>query len=186
MENEIIPIQNIIYELRGQKVMLDSDLANLYEVEVKALNRTVKRNIRRFPDDFMFQLSADEWDNLKRQFGTSSLRYHFGTAKMVEKIRYNPYVFTEQGIAMLSGLLNSEIAINVNIQIMRTFNKLRQYVISQSNTTEQITELRKLLMLHIENTDYKFSEHDKAIRQILQALNNLIEKPKETKTIGFR
>ncbi|MCL2764001.1 MAG: ORF6N domain-containing protein [Treponema sp.] len=91
MENELLPIQKMIYEIRGQKVMLDSDLAYLYEVEVKHLNRTVKRNIRRFPDDFMFQLTNDEWENLKHHFGTSSLRYHFGTAKMVEKIRYNLY-----------------------------------------------------------------------------------------------
>ncbi|MCL2809965.1 MAG: ORF6N domain-containing protein [Treponema sp.] len=103
MKNKLLSIQKIIYEIRGQKVLLDSDLANLYEVEVRALNRAVKRNITRFPKDFMFQLTNEEWDNLKCQNGTSSWG---GKRKL-------PFVFTEQGIAMLSGLLNSEIAINV-------------------------------------------------------------------------
>ena len=151
--------------------MLDSDLAALYEVEVKYLNRTVKRNITRFPTDFLFQLTDNEWE---------SLRCQIGTAKMVGKIRYNPYVFSEQGIAMLSGLLNSEIAIKVNINIMRAFVHLRHYVLSQSDTSTQITELRKLLMLHIENSEFKFSEHDKKIWQVIQALNNLIQQPKQT------
>jgi phage regulator Rha-like protein len=100
--------------------------------------------------------------------------------------RYAPFAFTEQGVSMLSSVLNSERAIHVNINIMRTFVKLRQYTLSQSGTNDQISELRKLLMLHIENTDNKFSEHDKAIMQIIIALNNLIEQPSQTKTIGFR
>ena len=154
-ENKGKSILNMIYEIRGHKVMFDRDLAQLYGVEVKSLNRAVKRNINRFPNDFMFQLTNDEWKLIKSQFSTlssSNLRYQFGTAKIVEKIRFNPYVFTEQGIAMLSGLLNSEIAINVNIQIMRAFIQLRQYVLLQSGTNEQIAELRKLLMLYIEKT----------------------------------
>ena len=180
MTNEAIAIQNMIYEIRGQKVMLDSDLARLYEVEVKALNRAVKRNAKRFPDDFMFQLSDKEWENLKCHFGTSSLRYQNGTAKMVKKIRYNPFAFTEQGISMLSGLLNSDIAINVNIQIMRAFVQLRHYVFSQSETNEQIAELRKLLMLYIE-------KNDKRVNEIIIALNNLIAQPSESKRkIGFK
>jgi len=187
--NEIIPIQELIYEIRGHKVLLDRDLANLYQVEVKILNRAVKRNINRFPDDFMFQLTNEEWEELKNN---KFLRCQIGTAKMAEKVRFNPYAFTEQGIAMLSGLLSSEIAVNVNIQIMRAFVKLRHFVLFQTgagnfvaNTNEQITELRKLLMLHIENNDNKFSEHDTAIRQIVKILNNLVEKPKDTKRIGF-
>ncbi|MCL2443787.1 MAG: ORF6N domain-containing protein [Treponema sp.] len=179
MEKELISVQNMIYEIRGQKVMLDHDLAVLYEVEVKTLNRAVKRNIERFPDDFMFQSTDEEWNNLKNQIGASSLRYHFGTAKMVEKIRYNPYAFTEQGIAMLSGLLNSKIAINVNIQIMRAFIKLRNYIFSNESLNEQIIELRKLLLLYID-------KNDKKVNDIIIALNNLLEKPKETKTIGFK
>ena len=177
-KNKVPSIQDLIYEIRGQKVMLDSDLSILYQVEVKALNRAVKRNIRRFPEDFLFQLTNEEWDDLKCHFGTSSLRYQNGTAKMIEKIRYNPYAFSEQGIAMLSGLLKSDIAIDVNIQIMRAFVQLRHYVLSQSGTNEQIAELRKLLMLYIE-------KNDKRVNDIIIALNNLIEKPKETKTIGF-
>jgi len=175
-KNKVVPIQKMILEIRGHKVMLDRDLAELYEVELKAMNRTVKRNIKRFPSDFMFQLKEKEWNNLRCQFGT---------AKYVEKIRYNPYVFTEQGVAMLSGLVNSDIAIKVNIQIMRAFIKLRQFALSQINTNKQITELRKLLMLHIDNTDFKLSEHEEAINGIINALNNLIEKPKETRRIGF-
>ena len=133
----------------------------------------------------MFQLIDEEWKKLKSRLDTSSLRYHFGTAKMIEKIRYNPCVFTEQGIAMLSGLLNSDVAINVNIQIMRAFVQLRHYVFSQNETNEQIAELRKLLMLHIESNDTKFSEHDETIGHIMQVLNNLTGKPKETRKIGF-
>jgi hypothetical protein len=178
MKNKVSVIKDLIYEIRGQKVMLDSDLAELYQVEVKALNRTVKRHFRRFPEDFMFQLSNKEWEGLKSQLDILFLRCQIGTAKKVEKIRYNPSVFTEQGIAMLSGLLNSDIAINVNIQIMRVFVQLRRYVISKSKKSEQITELRKLLLLYIE-------KNDKRVNDIIIALNNFIEKPKETKRIGF-
>jgi hypothetical protein len=167
MAGKLAQIQKMIYEIRGQKVMFDSDLAALYQVETKLLNRTVKRNLPRFPADFMFQLTKKEVSNLRCQFGTSS----WGGS------RYLPYVFTEQGIAMLSGLLNSEIAIKVNIQIMRTFVKLRHYVLSQSKD-EQIAELRKLLMLYIE-------KNDKRVNEIIIALNNLIEHPPKTKRIGF-
>ena len=165
----MISVQNMIYEIRGVKVMLDRDLAELYEVEIKALNQAVKRNIERFPPDFMFQLTDDEWKNLRSQIVTFSK----------DSRKYKPYAFTEHGILMLSSVLNSNHAIEVNIQIMRAFIKLRQYVISQSNTTEQIIELRKLLLLYIE-------KNDKKVNDIIIALNNLLEKPKETKTIGFR
>ena len=175
MENELINVQNMIYEIRGQKVMLDTDLATLYEIELKVLNQAVKRNIERFPSDFMFQLTNEEWKNLRSQIVTFN--------KDIRK--FKPYVFSEHGILMLSSVLRSDKAIDVNIKIMRTFVALRQYVLSQTDANEQISELRKLLMLHIENTDYKFSEHEKAIKHILQALNSLLEKPKETKTIGF-
>jgi hypothetical protein len=175
MAKDIIPIQNLIYEIRGHKVMLDRDLAELYGVETKKLNQGVKRNIGRFPPDFMFQLTEKEWTNLRSQIVTSS----WGG------LRYLPYAFTEQGIAMLSGILNSDIAINVNIQIMRAFVKLRHYTLTQTGSNEQIAELRKLLMLHIENCDNKFSEQDETIKKIILALNNLIEHPKPTKKIGF-
>ncbi|MDO8930683.1 MAG: ORF6N domain-containing protein, partial [Bacteroidota bacterium] len=114
-------IQTKIYEIRGQKIMLDSDLAELYEVETKNLNLAVKRNLKRFPPDFMFQLAKSEWDILRLQIETSKGRG--GT-------RYMPYAFTEQGVAMLSGVLNSEKAIEVNISIMRAFVFVRQYALS--------------------------------------------------------
>jgi hypothetical protein len=168
MSGKLLTIQNMIYEIRGLKVMLDSDLAVLYQVETKYLKRIVKRNSPRFPSDFMFQLTQSELSNLRCQFGTSS----WGGS------RYLPYVFTEQGIAMLSGLLNSKIAIKVNVQIMRTFVKLRQYVLTQSDTNKQIAELRKLLTLYIK-------KNDKRVNDIIIALNNLIAQPKPTKRIGF-
>ena len=179
MTDKLLQIQNMIYEIRGQKVMLDSDLAKLYDVPTHRLNEAVKRNSKRFPPDFMFQLTEDEWENiLISQFAISRTN-HGGR-------RFAPFVFTEQGISMLSTVLNSERAIEVNINIMRTFVKLRNYVHLQSGTNEQITELRKLLMLHIENNDYKFSEYDDTIKQIIIALNNLIEQPAKNKTIGFQ
>ncbi|MCL1993994.1 MAG: ORF6N domain-containing protein [Spirochaetes bacterium] len=171
------PIQNLIYEIRGQKVMLDRDLAELYEVELKVMNQAVKRNIERFPADFMFQLEQEEWDDLRSQFVTAN--------KSLSKVRYLPNVFTEHGVLMLSNVLNSANAINMSIQIIRVFDKLKKYALMQTPNDARIEELHKLLMLHIENTDYKFSEYDETIRQILQALNNLIEQPKQTKQIGF-
>lgn len=173
-ENEVIPIQNMIYEIRGHKVMLDSDLARLYEIKTGALNRAVKRNSERFPDFFMFQLKEDELETLRCQFGISK-----------GGRRYLPYVFTEHGVLMLSSVLNNKKAISINIEIMIAFIKMRQYVLSQSGTNEQIVELRKLLMLHIDNNDFKFSEYDETIKYIITVLNSLIEKPKETKRIGF-
>ena len=177
MADKLTQLQKLIYEIREQKVMLDSDLAALYRVELKVMNQAVKRNIGRFPSDFMFQLSQDEWDVLRSQIVTSKIN-RGGR-------RYAPYVFTEQGVSMLSSVINSERAIEVNINIMRAFVKLRHYVLSQSKD-QQIAELRKLLMLHIENSDYKFSEYDTTIKQIIITLNNLIEQPPKIKTIGFK
>jgi phage regulator Rha-like protein len=123
----------------------------------------------------MFQLTDAEWKNLRSQI----VIFNKNTRK------YKPFAFTEQGVSMLSSVINSERAIEVNINIMRAFVKLRYYVLAKSDTSEQIAELRKLLMVYIENTDYKLSKHDKTIEQIIIALNNLIEKPPKTKTIGF-
>jgi len=156
--------------------MLDRDLAFLYEVEVKQLNQAVKRNIKRFPADFMFQLKQKEWDILRSQFVT---------ANNISKVRYLPYAFTEHGVLMLSNVLNSEKAVNMSIQIIRVFDKLRKYALKQSSNDIQIAEIHKLLMLHIENTDYKLLEHDKTIKQIIIALNNLIARPPKTNRIGF-
>jgi len=175
MANKLAKIQSMIYEIRGQKVMFDSDLAVLYGVELRALNQAVKRNLGRFPQDFMFQLTDKEWKNQRSQI----VIFNNDTRK------YRPYAFTEQGVSMLSSVINSERAIEVNINIMRAFVKLRHFVLAKYDTNEQIAELRKLLMVYMENTDYKLSKHDKTINQIIIALNNLIEKPPKTKPIGF-
>ena len=169
-DEKVTFIKNLIYEIRGQKVMFDNDLARLYEIETKALNRAVKRNIERFPDFFMFQLTEDEFNRLRCHFGTSNDRKGGR--------RYLPYVFTEHGVLMLSSVLNSKKAISVNIEIMITFINMRQYVLSQGNTNEQIAELRKLLMLYID-------KNDKRVNDIMIALNSLLKQPKETKRIGF-
>jgi len=171
MANKLAQIKNMIYEIRGQKVMLDSDLAILYDVPTHRLNEAVKRNVKRFPPDFMFQLTEDEWGSFLISQIAISKDNRGGR-------RFAPFVFTEQGISMLSTVLNSERAIEVNINIIRTFVKLRHYVHSQSGTNEQIAELRKLLMLYIE-------KNDKRVNEIIIALNNLIEQPEKTQKIGF-
>ena len=135
--NELQPIQNKIYEIRGQRVMLDRDLAAIYQVATKVLNQAVKRNIKRFPPDFMFQLTRQEFTNLKSQIVTSNWG---GTRTM-------PYAFTEQGVAMLSGLLNSDIAINANIAIMRAFVAMRNYITTTTTITAEIAEMRAKLTL---------------------------------------
>ena len=167
MKNAITKIKGMIYEIRGHRVMFDSDLARLYEVELKVMNQAVKRNIERFPSDFMFQLTDEEWKNQRSQFVT----FNKDTRK------YKPYVFTEHGILMLSSVLNSKMAVKVNIQIMRVFVQLRNYVLGQ-DVTAQINDLRKLLLLYIE-------KNDKRVNDIIIALNNLIAKPAQTKRIGF-
>jgi hypothetical protein len=159
---------NKIYVIRDQKVMLDVDLAGLYQVETKVLNQQVKRNLKRFPDDFMFQLTQSEFENLKSQFVTSSWG---GTRKL-------PLVFTEQGVAMLSGILNSDLAIAVNIQIMRIFTRVRQMLTDN-------TELR----LDIEKIKKKLDNQDKNMEIVFRYLDELLEKKTHTKPrtkIGYK
>lgn len=175
-ENELTVIENKIFTIRGQKVMIDRDLAELYGVQTYRLNEAVKRNIKRFPDDFMFKLNKDELKELIANCDRFETLKHSSTT---------PSVFTEQGVAMLSSILNSYRAITVNIEIVRAFVRLRQYAMLQTAKDQDLAELKKMLMLHIENTDNKLAEHDKTIRQIIGVLNNLIEKPRETKKIGF-
>lgn len=134
---ELTTIQSKIYEIRGQRVMLDRDLAELYQVTTSALNQAVKRNNKRFPPDFMFQLTNQEFANLKSQIVTSSWG---GVRKM-------PYAFTEQGVAMLSGLLNSDVAINANIAIMRAFVAMRNYIMTTTTVTAELSEIRARLAL---------------------------------------
>ena len=151
-------ILNQIYIIRGQKVMIDRNLATLYGVETKVLKRQVKRNIERFPDDFMFELTKSELENWRSQFGTSNSSDKMG-------LRYSPYVFTEQGVAMLSSILNSQKAINVNIQIIRTFTRLRQ---SLSDNSE--------LRLAIEDIKKKTDNNTKNIELVFQYLDELLKK----------
>lgn len=141
-------IQNLIYTMRGKQVMIDSDLAVLYQVSTKRLNEQVTRNKNRFPEKFMFQLSEDEYDNLRSQFATSSEESQHGGR------RYMPYVFTEQGIAMLSAVLRSDVAVNVSIQIMDAFVEMRRFLISNASIFERMDrmELKQL------ETDQKFGE----------------------------
>jgi hypothetical protein len=170
MTRKLTQLQKKIFIIRGKRVMLDSDLAYLYEVGVKQLNQAVKRNIKRFPKDFMFQLTKNEFAEVVTNCD------HLENLKFRSTL---PLVFTEQGVAMLAAVLNSQKAIDVNIQIMRAFIQLRNYVLSNDTLYEQIGDLRKLLMLYIE-------KNDKRVNEIIIALNNLIEKPQRTKTIGFR
>src|SRR4051812_39796490 len=145
--NIIQSIQNRIYEIRGERVMLDRDLAALYETETKSLNLAVKRNSKRFPSDFMFQLTRPEWENLRLQIETSErndnkpLRLQVETSNGRGGNRYLPHVFTEQGVAMLSGVLNSDRAIQMNIAIMRAFVDVRKILIKQSDLKEQFKEI---------------------------------------------
>lgn len=183
---ELQPIQSKIYEIRGQRVMLDRDLAELYQVTTSALNQAVKRNNKRFPPDFMFQLTNQEFANLKSQFVTSSWG---GIRKM-------PYAFTEQGVAMLSGLLNSDIAINANIAIMRAFVAMRNYITTTTQITAELAEIRaKLALLERADADNAEAVSDlsedmrKELDNIYQAIAALSIKLPEAKKprnpVGF-
>ena len=162
---ELQPIQSKIYEIRGQRVMLDRDLAELYQVTTSALNQAVKRNNKRFPPDFMFQLTNQEFANLKSQFVTSSWG---GIRKM-------PYAFTEQGVAMLSGLLNSDIAINANIAIMRAFVAMRNYITTTTQITAELAEIRvKLALLERADADNAEAVSDLS-EDMRQELDNIYQ-----------
>ncbi len=171
MENKFVPdeiIMNKIYFIRGQKVMLDSDLAELYGVETRRLNEQVARNIDRFPDDFMFRLGVNEFESLMSQFATSK---RGGRRKL-------PYVFTEHGVLMLSSVLNSKQAIQVNIQVMRIFTRIRQMFMDN-------TELR----LEIEKIKTKLDNQDKNMEIVFRYLDELIDKkdnPPPRRAIGFK
>ena len=132
------PIEGRIFVVRGHKVMLDRDLAELYGVQTKVLNQAVRRNRARFPEDFMFQLTPDEAENLRFQFGTSS-----SSAPKHGGRRYSPHVFTEQGVAMLSGVLNSKRAIMVNVEIMRAFVRLRQLLSANAELAKKLDALER-------------------------------------------
>jgi len=180
-------IQNRIYEIRGERVMLDRDLADLYEIETKSLNLAVRRNIKRFPPDFMFQLTKEEYDSLRFQIETletnNPLRSQIATLKTGrgQHSKYLPYAFTEQGVAMLSGVLNSDKAINMNIAIMRAFVEIRKILLMQNDLKEQLREIKERL-----------GEHDAQLNQIYDAMENLLDekaserKWNERERIGFK
>jgi hypothetical protein len=186
-------IQNRIYGVRGERVMLDKDLASLYGTETKSLNLAVKRNIKRFPKDFMFQLTKEEFETLRFQIETSEqtsspvkfqnetlktsspLRLQIETSKGRGGTRYLPYVFTEQGVAMLSGILNSDKAINMNIAIMRAFVEVRRIIFKQNDLKEQMKEIRERL-----------GEHDAQLNHIYDAMENLLDEKASQRKWGER
>ena len=155
---EMQTVQQRIYEIRGQKVMLDFDLALLYETETKKLKQAVRRNIERFPSDFMFELTKDEYTALRSQIVTLDNQ---GRGKYS---KYNPFAFTEQGVAMLASVLKSQKAIEVNIQITRAFVLLRKYALSHSELTQKLQELE--------------TKYNKQFNDIFEAINYLIQKDK--------
>ena len=167
MELELI--KRSILEIRGKKVILDFELAKMYQVETKYLKRTVRNTLKRFPPDFMFEITNDEW---------SSLRCNFSTSKKQGGIRYVPFAFTEQGVAMLSGLLNSDVAIEVNINIMRAFVLMRQFALTYQDLSEQLKDLE--------------NRHNQKFDDIEQVLKYLIQKDKkqiqegERKQVGYK
>jgi hypothetical protein len=150
-------IQTKIYDIRDQRVMFDFDLAELYEVETRVLNQAVKRNIKRFPSDFMFQLTKKVWENISSQFVMTSSGKRPKTAL--------PFAFTEQGLAMLSGILNSEKAVKVNINIMRAFVVLRQFALTNKDLSQKLKEIE--------------TKYDKQFKDIYEAINFLLQKEKQ-------
>ena len=166
MQTFPIPIHHKIYQLRGRQIMLDEDLAELYGVETRILNQAVQRNIERFPDDFMFRASTDEYKNLISQFVTSSSQAHGGRRKM-------SYAFTEQGVYMLSAVLKSSVAVQVSIEIMRTFAKLREFTLHYNALAKKLIEMDR--------------KNDKEFRRIHAILDELMDDTRITdeKVMGF-
>lgn len=161
-------IESKIYLIRGCKVMLDIDLAEMYGVLTKVLKQAVRRNIERFPEDFMFELDEKEFEHLRSQFVTSNKPGRGGT-------RYLPYAFTEHGVLMLSSVLRSEQAVQVNIQIMRVYSKMKELLL-----------MHKDILVKLEQLERKTDKHDEQIELIFNYIKRLVEEPKErTKRIGF-
>jgi len=177
-ENLILPedaIVNRIYLIRGKKVMIDRDLATLYGVETKRLKEAVRRNSNRFPEDFMFEMTKDEFENWRSQIATSN------SEKM--GLRYAPFCFTEQGVAMLSSVLNSETAIEINIQIIRIFTRIREFLANHSELLLKMEQFEKALLKQREVNN----KHDEDIEIIFEALKRLLKTdPEPRKRIGFK
>ena len=194
MSNELVLVQNLIHEVRGEKVMLDSDLARLYGVETRALKQAVRRNIGRFPNDFMFELTIEESNAI-------STRSQIVTLKESGRglnTKYKPFVFTEQGVAMLSSVLHSETAIQANIRIMRAFVQVRQYLLATSSLSAEVKELKaKVDLLQLQQEENLGAVNDlsedvrKDIDSLYIAIGELavrLEDKKNTPTprIGFK
>ncbi|MBO7282793.1 MAG: ORF6N domain-containing protein [Alistipes sp.] len=186
---ELQPIQNKIYEIRGQRVMLDRDLAELYQVTTSALNQAVKRNMERFPDDFMFQLTDEETEQWKSQIVI--------TKSITMGLRRNPYAFTEQGVSMLSAILKSNVAVQVSIAIMRAFVAIRNYIATTTTVTAEIEAIKsKLALMERNDEDNMEAINDlsedmrKEIDNIYLAIAALSTKPQEPEVprnpIGFK
>ena len=165
---ELEQIKSSILEIKGKKVILDFELAKLYQTETKRLKESVRRNIRRFPSDFMFELTAEEWENLRSQFATSS----WGGK------RYLPFAFTEQGVAMLSSVLNSEIAIDVNINIMRAFVLMRQFALTYQELSDKLLELEK-------QYNQKFDDIEQVLTYLIQ-IDNQKTQQVNRKEVGYK
>ena len=161
-------IKRSILEIRGKKVILDFELAKMYQTETKRLKESVRRNIKRFPDDFMFELTPEEWENLRSQIATSS----WGGQ------RYLPFAFTEQGVAMLSSVLNSEIAIDVNISIMRAFVMMRQFALTYQELSEQLKDLEN-------RNNHKFDDIEQVLKYLIQKDKKQIQQG-ERKQVGYK
>ena len=179
-------IQNRISELRGQRVILDFDLAVLYETETRVLNQAVKRNMKRFPEDFMFRLSLPEWLSLSEQTVIMNDRDNMSSQSVMtypnkRPISALPYAFTEQGVAMLSGILNSDKAINMNIAIMRAFVAIRQLTLQEMDLKTQLKEIKE-----------RIGEHDAQLNGIYDAIENLVDEKaaarrwEDRERIGFK
>lgn len=167
----LVEIKNLIHIIRNQKIILDSDLAMLYQVETRTLNQAVKRNIERFPADFMFQLTTEELENIK-------VRSQIVISPKGGGRQYLPYAFTEQGVAMLSGVLKSKRAIEANIQIMRTFVAMRRWAIENKELAQRLSELEHYFIEHCK-------DNKKDMQKIYETLSLLTDKSKTSK-IGFR
>jgi phage regulator Rha-like protein len=168
-------VVNKIYLIRGKRVMMDRDLAEMYGVETRVLNQSVKRNEKRFPEDFMFQLTAKELNEWKSQITVGS-KERMGLRKL-------PLVFTEQGVAMLSSVLNSETAIEVNIRIIRVFTKMREMLLTNKDILLKLEKMERKIL----KQDNKLNKHEKEMQIIFKALKELLNPPTEPmRKIGFR
>jgi ORF6N domain-containing protein len=171
---EIETVENTIHLVRGQRVMLDSDLAGIYGVTTKRLNEGLRRNLNRFPPDFAFQLTREEFINLRSQFATSSLRSLSATSKHGGR-RYRPWAFTEHGAIMLASVLNSDIAIDASVRVVRAFVRLREIISANAELSAKFAQLERRL-----------ESHDEAIAQLFAAIRQLLAPaPEKKREIGF-